>query len=165
MNGDNNKKLFRSPSTASATFEESGDPIAAMEVDDDGEAEAAEEADNELSRLLETYAGSEMNMTKVRFIEYPYSWPLIFRSSMTSSYITINGNEESCGSSFSDLDSSAMASIDVRPVNYISHGLFFEAFRTYSIDENEDGFFDIPVFSETDGEMLARFLWEEDVDD
>lgn len=48
---------------------------------------------------------------KVRFIDDPYSSPSIFQSS--SSYVTINGNEESCGSSFSDSDSSVMASVYV----------------------------------------------------
>ncbi|XVE97987.1 hypothetical protein REPUB_Repub03eG0066400 [Reevesia pubescens] len=48
---------------------------------------------------------------KVRFSDNPYSSALIFQSS--SSYITINGNEESCGSSFSNSESSVMASVDM----------------------------------------------------
>ncbi|XP_021277116.1 uncharacterized protein LOC110411327 [Herrania umbratica] len=48
---------------------------------------------------------------RVRFSDNPYSSALIFQSS--SSYITINGNEESCGSSFSDSESSVMASVDM----------------------------------------------------
>lgn len=47
---------------------------------------------------------------KVRFSDNPYSSALVFQSS--SSYVTINGNEESCGSSFSDSESSVMASVD-----------------------------------------------------
>uniref|UniRef100_A0A803MDG7 Uncharacterized protein n=1 Tax=Chenopodium quinoa TaxID=63459 RepID=A0A803MDG7_CHEQI len=47
---------------------------------------------------------------KVRFVSYPYLPLSPFESS--SSYITINGNEETCGSSFSDADSSLMASVD-----------------------------------------------------
>ncbi|GAB4853794.1 hypothetical protein Ancab_017988 [Ancistrocladus abbreviatus] len=50
---------------------------------------------------------------KVKFISYPYSAPLIYETSSTSYMITINGNEESCGSSFSDSDSSIMASVDM----------------------------------------------------
>ncbi|GLU10049.1 hypothetical protein SLE2022_268770 [Rubroshorea leprosula] len=48
--------------------------------------------------------------TRVRFIDNPYSSQLIFQS---SSYITINGNEETCGSSFSDSESSVMVSVDM----------------------------------------------------
>ncbi|XP_007012840.2 PREDICTED: uncharacterized protein LOC18588397 [Theobroma cacao] len=48
---------------------------------------------------------------RVRFSDNPYSSALIFQSS--SSYITINGNEESCGSSFSESESSVMASVDM----------------------------------------------------
>ncbi|XP_039051006.1 uncharacterized protein LOC120192283 [Hibiscus syriacus] len=48
--------------------------------------------------------------TRVRFSDNPYSSALIFQS---SSYITINGNEESCGSSFSESESSVMASIEM----------------------------------------------------
>ncbi|XP_022731986.1 uncharacterized protein LOC111286340 [Durio zibethinus] len=51
---------------------------------------------------------------RVRFSDNPYSSTLIFQSS--SSYITINGNEESCGSSFSDSESSVMASVDMRGI-------------------------------------------------
>ncbi|KAE8705886.1 Polyamine oxidase 5 [Hibiscus syriacus] len=49
--------------------------------------------------------------TRVKFSDNPYSSALIFQSS--SSYITINGNEESCGSSFSESESSVMASVDM----------------------------------------------------
>ncbi|KAI3443637.1 hypothetical protein Pfo_000302 [Paulownia fortunei] len=64
----------------------------------------------ELSKLLDLFETPPPPM-KVRFIDDPYSSPVIFQSS--SAYVTINGNEESCGSSFSDSDSSVMASIDV----------------------------------------------------
>ncbi|KAG8376145.1 hypothetical protein BUALT_Bualt09G0032800 [Buddleja alternifolia] len=62
----------------------------------------------ELSKLLELFETPPPPM-KVRFIDDPYSSPVIFQSS--SAYVTINGNEESCGSSFSDADSSVMASV------------------------------------------------------
>ncbi|KAI3814486.1 hypothetical protein L1987_14126 [Smallanthus sonchifolius] len=45
---------------------------------------------------------------KVKIIDDPCWHPLIFQ---TASYITINGNEELCGSSFSDSDTSYMAGI------------------------------------------------------
>lgn len=51
-----------------------------------------------LSECGEQEEGSEQGA--VRFISDPYSSLLVFQSS--SSYITINGNEETCGSSFSD---------------------------------------------------------------
>ncbi|KAK4415673.1 hypothetical protein Salat_2674700 [Sesamum alatum] len=69
-----------------------------------------EETASELSKLLDLF-GTPPPPMKVRFIDDPYSTSLIFQSS--SAYVTINGNEESCGSSFSDSDSSVMASIDL----------------------------------------------------
>lgn len=69
-----------------------------------------EETALELSKLLDLFEAPPPPI-KVRFIDNPYSSPVIFQSS--SAYVTINGNEESCGSSFSDSDSSVMASIDV----------------------------------------------------
>ncbi|KAI3447128.1 hypothetical protein Pfo_003793 [Paulownia fortunei] len=98
-----------------------------MEVEDTGApADASEAAQNnesfatswlavddetamELSKLLESF-GTQPPV-RVRFIDNPYSSAVICQSS--SAYVTINGNEESCGSSFSDSDSSVMASIDV----------------------------------------------------
>lgn len=74
-----------------------------------------DETVDELMKFLDTdsdgASSSFTNTTKVKFIENPYSSPLIVQSS--SSYITINGNEESCGSSFSDWESSVMASVDM----------------------------------------------------
>ncbi|KAE8687551.1 Polyamine oxidase 5 [Hibiscus syriacus] len=100
---------------------------------------------------------------KVRFSENPYSSALIFQSS--SSYVTINGNEESCGSSFSDSESSVMASVDMRGivnwnVNAVS-GL--EEIRGWM--EEDDG----SAWGTSEGEtrcewnedQLARFLGEE----
>ncbi|KAK3210498.1 hypothetical protein Dsin_015204 [Dipteronia sinensis] len=67
--------------------------------------------DDELMNLLDsTDASTVSHFTRVKFIDNPYSSTLVFQSS--SSYVTINGNEESCGSSFSDSDSSVMASVD-----------------------------------------------------
>ncbi|KAF8036355.1 hypothetical protein BT93_C2157 [Corymbia citriodora subsp. variegata] len=58
-------------------------------------------------------AGDAFNF-KVRFIDDPYASPLVFQSS--SSFVTINGNEESCGSSFSESECTVMASIDTRGI-------------------------------------------------
>lgn len=52
------------------------------------------------------------NFFKTRFVDDPYSSSTVFQTT-PSSYVTINGNEESCGSSFSDWESSVMASVDV----------------------------------------------------
>lgn len=71
-----------------------------------------EEDDDELFNLLQ-----EDWEETVKFINDPYSSLLIFQSS--SSYVTINGNEESCGSSFSDFGTSLMASIDVSSFSFI----------------------------------------------
>ncbi|KAL1547765.1 hypothetical protein AAHA92_16082 [Salvia divinorum] len=66
-----------------------------------------EETASELSELLDMLEAPP----PVRFIDDPYSSPVVVQSS--SAYVTINGNEESCGSSFSFSDSSVMASVDV----------------------------------------------------
>ncbi|PON50470.1 hypothetical protein PanWU01x14_223350 [Parasponia andersonii] len=95
---------------------ELGDDIFAwLLVDDDG---TGAPASDQLVELLDAAAAEEDHgcpssgaAPKVRFIENPYSSPLIFQT-LPSSYVTINGNEESCGSSFSDWDSSVMASVD-----------------------------------------------------
>ncbi|KAK2358682.1 hypothetical protein QL285_095846 [Trifolium repens] len=65
-----------------------------------------EEDDDELFNMLQ-----EDWEAAVTFINDPYSSLLVFQFS--SSYVTINGNEESCGSSFSDFGTSLMASVDV----------------------------------------------------
>lgn len=67
-------------------------------------------AETTVSASLYTYSPDSYGM-RVRFSDNPYSSALIFQSS--SSYITINGNEESCGSSFSESESSVMASVDM----------------------------------------------------
>lgn len=67
-------------------------------------------AETTVSASSYTYYPASYGM-RVRFSDNPYSSALIFQSS--SSYITINGNEESCGSSFSESESSVMASVDM----------------------------------------------------
>ncbi|KAI3714568.1 hypothetical protein L6452_21524 [Arctium lappa] len=76
----------------------------AMDNDDDDDDDATE-----LSKVLEAMAEKTFPM-KVKIIDNPPCWhPLIFQTA--ASYVTINGNEESCGSSFSDSDTSYMAGI------------------------------------------------------
>ncbi|TXG61566.1 hypothetical protein EZV62_012929 [Acer yangbiense] len=80
--------------------------MAWLSMDDDDTVDT-----DELMNLLDsTDASTVSDFTRVKFIDNPYSSSLVFQSS--SSYVTINGNEESCGSSFSDSDSSVMASVD-----------------------------------------------------
>ncbi|KAL3532615.1 hypothetical protein ACH5RR_006136 [Cinchona calisaya] len=88
--------------------------IEAAAADDDKEEQDVmalltldEETVMELSELLDS-SEAPFNF-KVKFIEDPYTSPVIVQSS--SAYVTINGNEEMCGSSFSDSDSSVMASV------------------------------------------------------
>ncbi|KAK4342486.1 hypothetical protein RND71_038302 [Anisodus tanguticus] len=87
--------------------EDEGDMMAWLSLDDDKMTE--------ISNVLDPDTASFQQSFRVRFIEDPYTPPMIVQCS--SDYITINGNEESCGSSFSDLESSAMASIDRGSLN------------------------------------------------
>lgn len=91
---------------------EESESAAAAQEEDGSEAASAwlvvdEETASELSELLDALEAPP----PVRFIDDPYSSPVAIQSS--SAYVTINGNEESCGSSFSFSDSSVMASVDV----------------------------------------------------
>lgn len=75
-----------------------------------------EETVMELSKLLDPSQAAwssalEHCNFKVKFIDNPYTSPPVVVQSSTA-YVTINGNEESCGSSFSDSESSVMASVD-----------------------------------------------------
>ncbi|GMH04079.1 hypothetical protein Nepgr_005918 [Nepenthes gracilis] len=79
-----------------------------------------DETIEELTKLLEPEQQSPAPF-RVKFISYPYSAPLIYESPASSSYVTINGNEESCGSSFSDSASSFMASIDMGSFNIVQY--------------------------------------------
>ncbi|VFQ87789.1 unnamed protein product [Cuscuta campestris] len=89
-------------SDGAAQAEGGGDTMAWLIIDD--------EAMTELSELLDTAEVPPHDEGfRVRFIDDPYSPPVLFRS---TAYVTIDVNEESCGSSFSDLESSVMASID-----------------------------------------------------
>ncbi|XP_057537556.1 uncharacterized protein LOC130815191 [Amaranthus tricolor] len=68
-----------------------------------------------ISDLLSSAPKTTPFHNKIRFVSYPYSAPSPFES--CTSYITINGNEDTCGSSFSDSDSSVMASVDTSGVH------------------------------------------------
>ncbi|XVF49005.1 hypothetical protein PTKIN_Ptkin03bG0234000 [Pterospermum kingtungense] len=108
---------------------------------------------------------------RVRFSDNPYSSALIFQSS--SSYITINGNEESCGSSFSDSDSSVMASVDMggivsvnaKKVGSSGSGLLKsdseEGEGAWGKGEEEAHGWMVDWEWEWDEDQLARFLDEE----
>ncbi|KAI7988739.1 hypothetical protein LOK49_LG13G00813 [Camellia lanceoleosa] len=123
-----------------------------------------EESVSELAKLLETEVTSPV---KVKFIDDPYSSALIFQSS--SSYITINGNEESCGSSFSDSDSSVMASIDTGGINigFLRAAWGLNAAAAAAAEgECSQGFLGVKGMDgfdccDLDEEMLARFLGED----
>ncbi|GJW43259.1 hypothetical protein Tco_0072058 [Tanacetum coccineum] len=74
--------------------------------------------------------------------DYPYWLPLKFQTS--SAYVTINGNEELCGSSFSDSDTSYMAGI-----SGAWSALADEARGSMEVE-----------WGECEDEMLASFLGE-----
>lgn len=102
-----------------------------VEVEGDILAWLSEDEDT-VSQLMELLDNAEKKsdnntMAKVRFIDDMYSAPF--------SYVTINGNEESCGSSFSDLDSSVMASVDTRGLVGIGSNAFGFGFKA----EEHDG--------------------------
>ncbi|XP_009757990.1 uncharacterized protein LOC107794942 [Nicotiana tabacum] len=130
--------------------EEEGDMMAWLSLDD--------EKMTELSNVLDPDTASFQQSFRVRFIENPYIPPVIVQSS--SGYITINGNEESCGSSFSDLDSSAMASVDRGSLN----GILFEAIKgkgvAWGSDADEAG-----GWMEENGDDVASWSWGKQMDD
>ncbi|XVF35020.1 hypothetical protein REPUB_Repub18cG0109100 [Reevesia pubescens] len=108
---------------------------------------------------------------RVRFSDNPYSSALIFQSS--SSYITINGNEESCGSSFSESESSVMASVDMGGIlstnvkgwsglEGIREWLEAEEGGEWVKSEKEARGWMVNWEKEWDEEQLARFLGEEE---
>ncbi|KAF5743054.1 hypothetical protein HS088_TW09G01116 [Tripterygium wilfordii] len=134
-----------------------------------------DETASELLKLLDPNSETcgAAATTRVRFIYNPYSRPLIFQSS--SSYVTINSNEESCGSSFSHSESSMMASVDARGINISRHLLSDEgkAVRLGSqvedigggLEWNEEEARGWEAVEGYDGidwndDMLARFLGE-----
>ncbi|KAG2718148.1 hypothetical protein I3760_03G207400 [Carya illinoinensis] len=161
----------------------SDDLLAWLYVDEDAVLQLMEllEDDAEKGSVSSATTAGSMKAAKVRFIEYPYSLPLIFQPS--TSYVTINGNEESCGSSFSESDSSVMASVDMRGMLSIGKRLALlgeEAFafgewsvgegtgepseeetRGWSVVSREGGAMDGCDVFEWDDKMLERFLGED----
>jgi hypothetical protein len=114
--------------------------------------------DDTVSQLMELLDGDDdedaAEKSSVRFVEDPYSSPLVFQSS----YVTINGNEESCGSSFSDSDSSVMVGIG----RLVGAGVAWGSNEVAAgeIKGSVDGG-DVFDWHESDGEVLATFLGED----
>ncbi|GJX46080.1 hypothetical protein Tco_0271270 [Tanacetum coccineum] len=101
------------------------------------------EDEEELAKFLEEGEMMTCQKTKVKIInDYPYWLPLKFQTS--SAYVTINGNEELCGSSFSDSDTSYMAGI-----SGAWSALADEARGSMEVE-----------WGECEDEMLASFLGE-----
>ncbi|KAE9464494.1 hypothetical protein C3L33_03563, partial [Rhododendron williamsianum] len=149
-----NVKRARAPATLDETDRNSDadyeDITAMLSIDEEAAA-------SELAKLLETTA----SYPKVRFVDNPhYAFPLIFQSS--SSYVTINGNEESCGSSFSEMESSVMAGVDIDGGAWLNDG---ESARGEA-EACAEGFDQVKEINSwdcypIDDEMLARFIGEE----
>ncbi|XP_030541711.1 uncharacterized protein LOC115749146 [Rhodamnia argentea] len=121
-----------SPVKKPKTTETRAGPDSADDDDDDDDCISAwltldDDAVSELLDLLEPAGSSPSSSSssaaaaggaafnfKVKFIDDPYASQLVFQAS--SSFVTINGNEESCGSSFSESETTVMASIDTRGI-------------------------------------------------
>ncbi|XP_038890889.1 uncharacterized protein LOC120080324 [Benincasa hispida] len=129
----------------------------AEDVDDDILAwiSVEEETVGELMMLLDDVEKSRPMEEKVKFIDDPYSSAVIFQSS--SSYVTINGNEESCGSSFSESDSSMMASVDMNGARIKLMEIdseTVEKWKLWSEDRLKE--------EEETSAVLDGFCWDED---
>ncbi|KAE8726228.1 Polyamine oxidase 5 [Hibiscus syriacus] len=145
----------------------------------DESSECETESMSELLKLLDDSAEATVSAssytssptsygTRVKFSDNPYSTALIFQSS--SSYITINGNEESCGSSFSESESSVMASVDMGGILNANAkaGSGLDGIREWLEAEEDGGAYEEEVRGsmldsqwEWDEEQLAKFLGEE----
>lgn len=136
-------------------------PRAAEDVDDDILAwiSVEEETVGELMMLLDDAEKSRPMAEKVKFIDDPYSSAMIFQSS--SSYVTINGNEESCGSSFSDSDSSVMASVDMNGARIKLMEIDSETVEKWKLWKAEEASAVAEGFS-WDEDDLARFIGDEE---
>ncbi|KAL6558573.1 hypothetical protein OROMI_018923 [Orobanche minor] len=116
----------------------------------------------ELSKLLDL--SEKAPPVKVRFTDDPYSSPVIFQSS--AAYVTINGNEESCGSSFSDSESSVMASIDVGGVKRNGCALWLDCGETGEwFTEGIVGEADVDLLMELDRFLNDDCDYHDDRDD
>lgn len=139
----------------------------AEDMDDDILAwiSVEEETVGELMMLLDDAEKSRPMEEKVKFIDDPYSSAVIFQSS--SSYVTINGNEESCGSSFSESDSSMMASVDMNGARIKLMEIDSETVEKWKM-WSEDGLKEEEASAVLDGiswdeDDLARFIGDEEL--
>lgn len=134
---------------------------AAGDMDDDILAwiSLEEETVGELMMLLDDEEKSRPVEEKVKFIEDPYSSAVIFQSS--SSYVTINGNEESCGSSFSESDSSMMASVDMNGARIKVMEIDSETVEKWKM-WSEDGLMKEEEEEEVSGVLDGIISWDED---
>ncbi|KAL6221002.1 hypothetical protein ACLB2K_008754 [Fragaria x ananassa] len=118
---------------------------------------------SELTRLLDLNNGVATPETSLTFAENPSRSPRVFQT-MSTSYVTINGNEESCGSSFSDADSSVMASVDMSQVWMGGHE-WYTAESAWDMDDAEMWAREVIEAPELDADWddaaLARFLGED----
>nr|XP_011460044.1 PREDICTED: uncharacterized protein LOC105350210 [Fragaria vesca subsp. vesca] len=119
---------------------------------------------SELTRLLDlNNADVAAPETSLTFAENPSRSPRVFQT-MSTSYVTINGNEESCGSSFSDADSSVMASVDMSQVWMGGHE-WYTAESAWDMDDAEMWAREVIEAPELDADWddaaLARFLGED----
>lgn len=115
--------------------EDQDDVMEWLTLDDQTVTELSEllAASSSSSSSWEDSSSAQQFNFKVRFIEDPYMTPVIFQSS--SAYVTINGNEESCGSSFSDSDSTVMASVDMGSFRVALRKLA----RELNVDDTDSG--------------------------
>ncbi|CAK9326709.1 unnamed protein product [Citrullus colocynthis] len=139
----------------------------AEDMDDDILAwiSVEEETVGELMMLLDDAEKSRPMEEKVKFIDDPYSSAVIFQSS--SSYVTINGNEESCGSSFSESDSSMMASVDMNGARIKLMEIDSETVEKWKM-WSEDGLKEEEASAVLDGiswdeDDLAKFIGDEEL--
>lgn len=160
----------RSKTPATEAADDDGDLFAWLTMDD--------QTVRELSKLLDDEFMTSPPF-KVKFACDPFCSPEIFQSS--ASYITINGNnDESCGSSFSESDSSLMASVDLGCCRFGARGneggawVNVEVARG-NVEENGEGCFgDDWGFEKMDGcdwrgdggfEEMDGCDWAFDIDD
>ncbi|XP_022965986.1 uncharacterized protein LOC111465706 [Cucurbita maxima] len=139
-------------------------PRAAAAVEDVGNDILAwisveEETVGELMMLLDDAEKSRPMAEKVKFIDDPYSSAMIFQSS--SSFVTINGNEESCGSSFSESDSSVMASVDMNGARIKLMEIDSATVEKWKLWKTEEASSVSEGFS-WDEDDLARFIGDEE---
>ncbi|XP_050379103.1 uncharacterized protein LOC126796335 [Argentina anserina] len=135
---------------------------------------------SELTRLLDSdypaWNAAATTPETLTFADNPSRSPKVFQT-MSTSYVTINGNEESCGSSFSDAESSMMASVDRNGRDVEQARLDYEFYAAMRWAEwyDESGFEDsawdasaregmvlnLDLDSEWDDAVLARFIGED----